>query len=114
MGRVQHYLDLALGIALKEKYRRHSMLGAVAIRKDGCVVCSNNIANFHPNQCIHAESRVLKKAGMGAVLFVARVTRHGEIKLAKPCRRCMAEIKNRRVRRVYYTIDADEYGVVTN
>ena len=60
----------------------------------------------------HAEHRVLKKAGKGPILYVARIDRYGHWAMAKPCNLCQTLIKNRRVKRVYYTITKDEWGVM--
>jgi tRNA(Arg) A34 adenosine deaminase TadA len=112
---VREYFRIAGRIAMSEdhhrKYRRRYLMGAVAIRNDGVIVISKNTTSKTPNQKLHAESRVLKKAGKGAILFVVRICRaNGIFKMAHPCKKCMAEIQNREVRRVYYTISNREYG----
>lgn len=58
---------------------------------------------------VHAEVDAIRNAGdaCGAKLFVARVTRSGNLALAKPCCRCMDIIRENGIKKVYYT---DENG----
>lgn len=91
--------------------RKNYLLACIARRKDGAIVRSRNSTMRHPCSDGHAESRVLRKAGHGATLWVARVTRNGEWKMAKPCEKCQALIRNHSVKRVYYTIAPNEWGV---
>lgn len=87
------------------------LFGCIAIRKDGTEVRSVNQNVREPHAQAHAEARVLKKAGMGAVLYIARVTRDQKWRMAQPCPRCQMLIRNRKVKRVFYTIGPGEYGV---
>lgn len=114
MAKIWYYLNLAGKTATKngKSHKKRYHLGAVAIRKDGAVVVSQNGATKQPNQEVHAEAKVLRKAGTDALLFVARVGRDGRTKMARPCPRCLTEIKNRRVKKVYYTINSQEYGCI--
>jgi pyrimidine deaminase RibD-like protein len=55
---------------------------------------------------LHAEEVALKNAGTaanGAVLYVARVGRSGDIRNSKPCVRCASKIARAGVRRVVFT-----------
>ena len=60
---------------------------------------------------VHAEARLCRKLDYYGEVFVARRTSEG-YRLAKPCPRCEARLRSRRVRRVYYTISNNEYGVL--
>lgn len=53
----------------------------------------------------HAEEVALRRAGdaRGATLYVARITRGGELGIAKPCHRCMADIVGAGVSSVLWT-----------
>ena len=115
MAKVWPYLKLALNTASKDRsrVRKSYRLGAIAIRRDGTIVTAQNGLNYCPNQKTHAESRVLKKAGQGAILFVSRIARDGSIRMARPCPKCLKEIQNRKVYKVYYTISNHEYGCIT-
>ena len=94
---------------------KHFMLSAVGKRYDGSLLISSNIRTAHPIHHAHAEHRLLRKAGYGATLWIARVDRNGNICIAKPCERCEALCKNMKVKRVFYSIsgigeDVFEYG----
>jgi tRNA(Arg) A34 adenosine deaminase TadA len=106
------YLELAARIAKGAAWHeKHFLLGAVAIRDDGAIVVAPNIRTQHREHAAHAEHRILKKSGAGSILFVARIDRYGEWAMAKPCSKCQALIKNKKVKRVYYTISRNEYGI---
>jgi tRNA(Arg) A34 adenosine deaminase TadA len=104
-------LDVAAALALAEKGRKNFRLGAVIKRLDGAIVTATNHHTKFPNPSAHAEARALRKADWGCVLYVARVTADGGWALSKPCKRCQAIIRNRGVKKVYYTIGPNEYGV---
>lgn len=107
------YLELAARVAAGGDMKRTFRLGAVAIRDDGAIVVSVNGATKEPNDRAHAEAKVLRKAGKNSTLYVARVLKsNGEIALAKPCSQCMAKIRNAGVKKVFYTISENEYGVL--
>ena len=94
---------------------RKAIIGAVAVRKDGVIVSSRNGAT--PNPCgisptCHAERRIMNKCGYGAIIYVARTRRDGSIGCAKPCKRCIASMHSMGVKKVYYTITGNEYGVI--
>ena len=106
-------LDEAAKLAFSGDKRKHHLLAAVAKRKDGAIVSSRNGMTQVPRPSAHAEARVLKKAGHGATLYVAKVQKKsGEWGLAKPCKNCMTLIRNMKVKRVFYTIAPQEYGVI--
>ena len=99
------YLQLAIELAKNSDLRgRTFRLTAVAIRRDGTIVFSHNITVRAPCPPGHAEARVLRKAGYGAKLYVARVTKDGKSTIAKPCVNCERLIKAKRVESVEWTI----------
>lgn len=104
-------LKEAAKIAATNDLDKNFIFGCIARRKDGTLVYSTNILVQKPTPEGHAEARILRKAGHGAVLWIARILRDGSWAMAKPCPDCQTLIKNRRVSRVYYTIGPDEYGV---
>ena len=110
-----NYLDLATKIAKANSYassQKHYSFGCVALRKDGAIVTSTNIRSRHRCASAHAEARVLKKAGHGAILWVVRIDRSGNWAMAKPCVHCESFIRNKMVKRVHYTISPNEYGTL--
>lgn len=106
-------LHEAAKLAFSGSRKKHHLLACVAKRKDGATVSSRNGMTRTPCPSVHAEARVLKKAGHGAIIYVAKVQKStGEWGLAKPCDDCMKLIRNKNVKRVYYTIGPNEYGVI--
>lgn len=96
---------------------RKAFVGAVAIRRDGVMVSSRN-GSTNSNcsaktPSIHAEARVLRKSGHGAIVYVARVCRDGSLALAKPCVRCQALLRSHGVKAVYYSVSNEEWEVYT-
>ena len=93
---------------------RKAFIGAVAVRADGTLVSSRNgstQANYPtPTPSVHSEARIVRKAGISATVYVARLRRDGSIGCAKPCSRCLAVMRSHRVEVVYYTIDNKNWG----
>ena len=108
-------LQLATRVASRrgEDDIREYYLGAVAIRDDGAIVSSRNGPAKDVCPPCHAEARVLKKAGAGAILYVARIRSDGSWALAMPCRTCMKLIRRRKVKAVYYTVEPGRYECIT-
>jgi hypothetical protein len=109
-----------------EKDGRVYFLGAVGIRDDGRIVHARNSAVLDTEtkkkwseQNVykrfpgsHAEVRLTKKLGFGATIYVARVARgSGELAMARPCECCQSVIKAFRVKKVYYTISHNQWGI---
>ena len=92
---------------------RSFYLGCVIKRKDGAIVSSANGRLKIPCPDGHAEAKALRKAGKGAkVLCVARILKSTkEWAMAKPCKECQKRIRSMNVKKVYYTIGPNEYGV---
>ena len=105
------YLELAIRIAKGGTEERNYRIGCVGIRTDGAIVASPNLLTKKPEHTAHAEHRVIFKSDSGVILYVARILRDNTIALAKPCKKCQVLIRNRRVKRVYYTINNEEFGV---
>lgn len=83
---------------------RHYLLGAVGIRKDGAIVRARNQQTKIPDTCVHAEARLCKKLGKDApMVIVVRVSKTGELAMAKPCPNCERLLKRYRVKKVFYT-----------
>lgn len=116
MGRpldVWHYFELAAQVArLKSDCRAHR-IGAVGLRSDGALVCaSNGPVRFASKPIHHAEMRLCRKMDFYGTVFVSRMRASGTWGLARPCVDCQRVLRSRRVRRVYYTIGTEEYGVL--
>jgi tRNA(Arg) A34 adenosine deaminase TadA len=113
MSPVWKYLHLAGEVGQKrDDDLRQYAIGAVAIRPDGVIVSSRNQAARKISPTAHAEYRVLRKAGTGSVVYVCRVRGDGSYALARPCPRCEAALRTRRVTRCHYSIDNSSFGTI--
>ncbi|GAF74312.1 unnamed protein product, partial [marine sediment metagenome] len=66
----------------------------------------------YPEPNAHAENRVTRKLDYGSTVYVVRVLKNGELANARPCKSCVTIMKLRGVRRCYYSIMNNEYGVL--
>lgn len=116
-------LSLALKIAEANDFNEKWMLGSV-ITKGGSVLAigmnkpKNDPAYIDFWHCsVHAEIDALKKItkgdkdAKGCIMYVARICKGGDVGLAKPCTRCKATLQQANIKRVFYTIDNETYGV---
>lgn len=115
-------LTMAGGAALPtdDNDHRHFYIGCVGVREDGVVVASKNgatkfssiVAHYELLPNSHAEGRVLRKLGRNGTLYVARVARKdGSFAMSRPCRMCQNRIKSAGVKKVYYSISDNQYGL---
>ena len=115
MNKIKKHFALAIKAAEKGDSKdasRHFRIGAVAIRSDGALVSASNIPNREPDSESHAEARLTKKLDHNAEVFVVRIGRGGELRNARPCKRCRQKLKSRKIKKCYYSIANDEYGVM--
>ena len=92
--------------------KRNYRLGAVGIRTDGVIVASSNITTRQPQKEAHAEYRVCQKLDVGSTIYVVRIGEFNRLRLARPCRDCQLMMKNGGIKKVYYSINENEYGVI--
>lgn len=93
--------------------KRHFMLAAGAYRTDGAWVQARNGAVYGGPFCrAHAEHRLAMKLTRGCDVFVVRVKKNGSAGLAKPCPACQRRLKRAGVRRVFYTVENKEAGIL--
>jgi len=113
LRRIFNYFEIAARIASKNRGCRRYLVGAIGIRNDGTMVTAFNGSDHQPNREIHAEYRLCKKLDYDAVVYVARVrVGDGTFAMAKPCKDCQKALKSKKVKKVYYTINDDEYDVL--
>jgi tRNA(Arg) A34 adenosine deaminase TadA len=115
MSKVEKYFRLAKEVAVKSdstSLRRHHRLGAVGIRSDGTTVTASNIICRQPQAHAHAETRLVRKLNRGSEMFVVRVLRNGSLGNACPCIKCQNAMRLRGIKRVYYSITDEKYGVI--
>jgi deoxycytidylate deaminase len=63
---------------------------------------------------VHAERSAIKDAGYdvkNAVIYIARVNRHGEDRDSKPCSRCLRLIEESGIKRIIYTTQSRRVNV---
>lgn len=95
---------LAIEAALKGQ-KRQFMIGAVAQTPTGGWARAYNGIARTITHAAHAEIRLIKHLVPNCEVYVARVTRGGKIKIAKPCRACEFRLKMARVARIIYSTD---------
>lgn len=110
---MNRYLKLACSIAPSQNDVRRYRLGAVGVRRDGTIVTSRNISTREPNGAAHAEARLCRKLDYGSVVYVSRLDRAGRPTMARPCVKCETAMRNKGVKKVYFTVGVREWGVYT-
>jgi tRNA(Arg) A34 adenosine deaminase TadA len=111
--KVFEMFEIAAKRAAKNRDRRTFYVGAIGIRNDGTMVMAWNGSSKDPNRVAHAEYRLASKLDQGAVVYVARIcVGKWTFGLAKPCRACQKILKSKKVRKIFYSIGPDEYGVI--
>ena len=99
----------AARLAFKRKDMRSHYVGAIGWRADGTRVRAHNSPAPEKEPSIHAEARLVHKLDVGATVWVARMSRIGQLALAKPCPNCERALRGRGVRRVYYSTGPDSF-----
>ncbi len=99
---------------------RNFLVGASGTRSDGTIVIARNgatysseIESYRTIPQAHAEVRLLRKLGSGGTVFVSRVSRRdGGWVMARPCDMCQVFLRSKRVKKAYYTINNECYGLL--
>lgn len=115
MSKIWDNLREAAAFACKEKLHdeRCFWIGSIGERADGARVRSRNGSAEKVSPELHAEARLLKKLDFGSTVYVARVIRMNHaLGMARPCRSCRAKMRAKGVKKVFYTISDQEYGVL--
>lgn len=91
-----------------KKYRSKSSHGALLIKNKSVVSRGFNKPGFNKVPAgyknIHAECMAIISAQeAGDIIFVIRVGRNGELTCSRPCEKCMAFMKEHKIRKVYYS-----------
>jgi tRNA(Arg) A34 adenosine deaminase TadA len=115
MATIDKYFRLAKQTALRgdtREAKRQFRLGAVGIRSDGAIVTASNIPHRTRESKAHAETRLAKKLDWNSIVYVVRIYSNGALAMARPCRKCQSALRLKGVQRVYYSINANEFGVL--
>lgn len=109
-------IHLAIAAAESNVHYPKWRLGAVLVKGGSLLSTGRSRKTNDPSQIqdglgcsIHAEQAALKAARKsnvsGSVMYVARIGRDGDIKLAKPCSECEALLRKAGVKKVVYTTE---------
>lgn len=110
---VKFYLNRALSIAISDrKSYKHFFLGAIGIRADGASVSATNVRTMLRCGDAHAEARLSRKLDVGSIVYVARAAKNGDWAMSRPCPLCERALRNKGVKKVYYTIGPNEFGCI--
>jgi hypothetical protein len=110
--KIWNYFEMAGKMATSKEDRRTYLLGAIGIRGDGTIVRSLNGPSRVPAREAHAEYKLCRKLDHGATVFVARIrVGDGTFGNARPCQKCRKMLQSRKVKKVYYTIAHNEFGI---
>ena len=111
--KIFNFLEIAAKTATHRKDERSFLLGSIGIRSDGKLVKAFNSPSEFPDRTAHSEFRLSKKLDYGATVYVARVRlQDGQFGMSRPCFNCMKVLKSKKVKRIYYTISAGEFGII--
>ena len=109
---IQYYFNLAKEIAQSKSDKRFFLVGSVGVRKDGVIVGAPNAPTPEPERKTHSEYRTCQKLDHHSTVYVARILRkNGDYAIARPCYDCANVLRSKRVKKVYYTISPNEYGI---
>lgn len=110
------YFKLARNISKQSDY--HIKVGAVICKKKP-INAACNIIKTHPvhtnkfTKAIHAEVRAILTCSVGdlsgATIYVYRERKDGTIGISRPCNRCYNFIKEKGIKKIYYTINEYPY-----
>jgi len=108
-------LDKAIRLAeLSDCKMRH---GAVVIKGGRVLGVGINVMKNDPNivpdpktqSSVHAECAAIRACGntdlRGATLYVARIGKDGKPAMSKPCINCQKALRDRGIKKVFYTVD---------
>jgi len=127
MSKIQRMFSLATQLAKPRKLNdlsKNHWFGCVGIRSDNAIVYSRNIpahigkeAGSAKIKAAHAEARLVQKLDYGSEIYVVRIAKKkteddsSTFLIARPCCMCETVIRSKKIRRVYYSINNDQYGV---
>lgn len=117
---IWRFFAIARRVAIAHDDIRDFYLGAVGIRNDGAIVKASNgpVVMIDSDRkssypAAHAEFRLSRKLDKGSIVFVCRIKKGNKsFGLARPCKDCQRKLAAKGVKKVYYTINDHEYGVL--
>jgi tRNA(Arg) A34 adenosine deaminase TadA len=123
MSRHERYLSRAAQEASASEHPRW-LLGAVLVRGGSVVAVAHNVRRNSPHltqgapgTSLHAEQAVINKVfyqadrAEGTTLYVVRVSKTGQRRLARPCHRCYTAVVEAGIKTVVYSLDEPGFGI---
>jgi len=118
-GKYNHYIKLAINESRKSNYK--AKLGSIIFYKKKIIsIGHNSLRNhkkLHPKYqewkgSIHAEIDSILKAKKnlrGCTMLVIRINKNDELRMAKPCKKCMKYIRDVGIKKIIYSISNYPY-----
>jgi len=122
VSRVDRLIDRALTVAHTSEHQKWK-LGAILMRGSSIIAACPNIVRNPPSitqgpgASWHAEERCLRRTfyqadrAEGCTIIVARVSKNGVQRLARPCISCYTKLVEAGVSRIIYTLDDYGHGI---
>lgn len=111
--KILNFFEIAARTATSKDDRRSFFLGAIGIRNDGVMVRSLNSPTENKNRMAHAECKLCRKLDYYAEVYVARVRMDTyKFAMARPCSACYKTLKTKKVKKIFYTINENQYGIL--
>lgn len=117
------FVNFAAGVASTSIHPKWKV-GAIIVRSGNIISAAPNsprnapwLMSGLPGASWHAEETALRKLfrqadrAEGAVLYVARINRESDLRLARPCETCYARIIDAGVKTIVYSTSSSGYGI---
>lgn len=127
VGNQLSLISLAIEIATRLQHKKYRIACIITDKHDRILsIGVNSYTKTHPKQAYYASkhggriNRIFLHAEMDAIIrcrskpasiYIARVGRNKEPRLAKPCPICMAAIKDAGIKRIIYTNSVDNIQI---
>ena len=123
-GKVKQYFNIAKEEAIKSK--EHFKHGAVLVKgskkkkkgrnKNRYCSFGKQFRKEPGDATLHAELSVIlgmdRNVTSGGDVYVVRINNQGDFMLSKPCSMCEAAMRKVGIKKAYYSIDNNTYGVM--
>lgn len=122
MSRIERLIDRAVKVAATSKHEKWKV-GSILLRGSSVIAFSPNVVRNEPwitqgvGSSFHSEERCLRKVfysadrAEGTTIVVARISKKGIQRLARPCHSCYKMLVLAGVRNIVYTLDDHGYGL---